>query len=248
MHRTTTFLLTALLLAPPAFIRAADAPSKPNIVFFLADDLRPDCLGILGHPIVKTPNADKLVANGFIFRNAYVLGSNSSAVCAPSRTMIQTGQSYLRKNLTTPIFAQTIRAGGYASIRSGKFGNGPKALEDQFDVHLDGGHDGKVNADNLIKFIGEQAGKKPLFLYMAGHEPHDPQVATEAYYQKYQAADIPMPANFLPFHPFDNGEMTVRDEQTLAWPRTKESVSGKLAVTMHPSPIGMSTSVASSRH
>ena len=107
-----TIALSILLLAPLASVRAADAPSKPNIVFFLADDLRPDCLGILGHPIVKTPNVDKLVANGFIFRNAYVLGSNSGAVCTPSRTMIQTGQSYLRQNITTPILAQTIRSGG----------------------------------------------------------------------------------------------------------------------------------------
>jgi len=91
----------------------------------------PHCLGVLGHPIVKTPNVDKLVANGFIFRNAYVLGSSSGAVCMPSRTMIQTGQSYLRKDTATPILAQTIRSGGYASIRSGKFGNGPEMLDDR---------------------------------------------------------------------------------------------------------------------
>ena len=45
----------------------------------------------------------------------------------------------------------------------------------------------------------------------------------------YRPADIPLPVNFLPFHPFDNGEMTVRDEQTLPWPRTRENVTGKLA-------------------
>jgi len=94
-------------------------------------------------------------------------------------------------------------------------------------VHLDGGTDGKVNADNIIRFIHEQAGKKPLFLYMARREPHDPQFATEGFHQRYKAADIPLPVNFLPFHPFDNGDMTVRDEKTPAWPRTKENVSGK---------------------
>lgn len=230
---TKRILLATFLIALSIFhgtAHAADTPpQKPNIVFLLADDLRPDCLGVLGHPIVKTPNVDKLVANGFIFRNAYVLGSNIGAVCMPSRTMIQTGQSYFRKDITTPILAQTIRCGGYASIRSGKFDNSPKILDDQFDVHKDGGPDGKVNADNIIKFIHEQAGKKPLFLYMAGHEPHDPQFATEEFYQKYKAADIPLPVNFLPFHPFDNGDMTVRDEKTLPWPRTKENLSGKLA-------------------
>ncbi|MDT8389110.1 MAG: sulfatase-like hydrolase/transferase [Lentisphaeria bacterium] len=211
---------------PPAAEPAP--PPPPNIVFFLADDLRADCLGVLGHPVVKTPNIDKLAANGVIFRNAYTLGSHSGAVCLPSRTMIQTGTSYLRKERTAPTLAQTIKAAGYASIRSGKFGNGPKKLDDEFDVHLNG-KTAEGHADNIIQFIQDNAGQKPLFLYMAGKEPHDPQFATEEFYAMYQPEKIPLPANFLPFHPFDNGDMTVRDEKTLAWPRTRESVTGKLA-------------------
>ncbi len=207
---------------------ASAEPCKPNIVFLLADDLRPDCLGVLGHPVVKTPHIDKLLEHGFIFRNAYVLGSNSGAVCTPSRTMLQTGQSYLRGHRSTPTLAQTIKAAGYASIRSGKYDNGPKKLDDEFDRHWDG-KNAAGNADNIIQFIQEHAGKKPLFLYMASHEPHDPQFATEEFYRMYKPESIPLPVNFLPFHPFDNGEMTVRDEQTLPWPRTQGDVTGKLA-------------------
>lgn len=220
-------LLCVLFLSLAVSLPAAE-PAKPNIVFFLGDDWRPDCLGALGHPVVKTPNLDKLVGNGFVFRNAYVLGSHSGAVCLPSRTMIQTGMSYLRKERTSPTLAQTVKAAGYASIRSGKFSNGPKKLDDEFDRNLDG-KTAEGHADNLIQFIKDHAGKKPLFLYMAGKEPHDPQFATEEYYRRYKPEDIPLPVNFLPFHPFDNGEMTVRDEQTLPWPRTRESVTGKLA-------------------
>jgi arylsulfatase A-like enzyme len=222
--------IMAALVLPAISLSAVHAAesSRPNIVLLMADDLRPDCLGTLGHPVVKTPNIDELVRNGLIFRNAYVLGSHSGAVCMPSRTMIQTGMSYQRKERTTPTLAQTIKAAGYASMRSGKFSNGPKLLDDKFDIHLDG-KKAEVNADNLIRFINDNAGKKPLFLYMAGKEPHDPQFATEAYYQMYKPEDIPLPVNFLPFHPFDNGDMTVRDEKTLPWPRTRESVTGKLA-------------------
>ncbi|MBN8458192.1 MAG: sulfatase-like hydrolase/transferase [Verrucomicrobia bacterium] len=229
--------LAALLLALPGVSMAADAPTppaKPNLVFLLADDLRPDCLGMLGHPVVKTPNLDKLLENGFIFRNAYVLGSNSGAVCTPSRTMIQTGMSYLRQQKPggfppeKPTLARTIKAAGYASIRSGKFGNGPKRLDDEFDRHLDGGN-ATGNADNIIGFIKKNGGGKPLFLYMASHEPHDPQFATDGFYRMYQPGKIPLPANFLPFLPFNNGEMTVRDEKTLPWPRTRENVTAKLA-------------------
>jgi arylsulfatase A-like enzyme len=226
------FFLLTFVLIQCGLVTAADLPPtapKLNIVFLLADDLRPDCLGVLGHPIVKTPNLDKLLESGFIFRNAYVLGANIGAVCTPSRTMIQTGQSYLRKERTTPTLAQTIKAAGYASIRSGKFGNNPNALDADFDQHLDGGTDAARNADNIIAFIKQNAGVKPLFLYFAPHEPHDPQHATDEFYRMYQPADIPLPVNFLPFHPFDNGDMTVRDEKTLPWPRTRENVTGKLA-------------------
>ena len=45
----------------------------------------------------------------------------------------------------------------------------------------------------------------------------------------YKPATFPCRSTFFPFHPFDNGEITVRDEQTLPWPRTKENVTGKLA-------------------
>ena len=226
-----TLALLIALLAPLAALHAADTPppaGKPNIVFLLVDDLRPDCLGALGHPIVKTPNVDKLVERGFIFRNAYTLGSNVGAVCVPSRTMIATGRSYLRKGHDTPLLAQTVKTAGFASIRSGKSGSNPNELDKAYDQHLDG-ETAAGDADNIIAFIKEHAGKKPLFLYLAAHEPHDPQHATEEFYRIYKPADIPLPVSFLPFQPFNNGEMTVRDEKTLPWPRTKENVTGKLA-------------------
>ena len=109
-------LVLLALVSPPDGLGAAEKPGKPNLVFLLADDLRPDCLGGLGHPIVKTPHLDELCRQGFIFRNAYVLGSNSGAVCTPSRTMIQTACSYLRTTRTTPTLAQTIKAAGFASM------------------------------------------------------------------------------------------------------------------------------------
>jgi arylsulfatase A-like enzyme len=59
-------LLVILLTAPPS----RGAEPKPNIVILLADDLRPDGLGSLGHPVVRTPNVDALVSTGFVFRRA----------------------------------------------------------------------------------------------------------------------------------------------------------------------------------
>jgi arylsulfatase A-like enzyme len=234
MHIWTTFTIAACAFA--ALLGAADyckgAERKPapkfNICFILADDLRPDGLHSLGNSIVKSPNLDRLVDRGLIFRNTYIVGANVGAVCTPSRTMIQTGRSYFRKERTSPTLAETIRDAGFASIRSGKFDNNPNKLDVAFDQHVNGGT-GEGNVDNIMKFIREQNGEKPLFLYLAPHEPHDPQHATDEFYAMYRPQDITLPANFLPFHPFDNGEMLVRDERTLAWPRTRENVTGKLA-------------------
>jgi hypothetical protein len=149
--------------------------------------------------------------------SAYTQGSSVPAVCLPSRTMIQTGQSYLHVRRDAPTLAQTVRRAGFASIRSGKFGNNPNRLDADFDQHLDGVN-AQGSADNVIRFIRAQGGKKPMFVYMASNEPHDPQFALAEYYAMYRPANIPLPCNFLPFHPFDNGEMTVRDEMTLPWP------------------------------
>lgn len=63
--------------------------TKPvNILFITVDQLRYDSLGYTGHPLVKTPNINKLAQNGAQFESAYV----QSAVCAPSRACLYTGR------------------------------------------------------------------------------------------------------------------------------------------------------------
>ena len=71
----------------------AQAPPRPNILFILADDHRPDCIAALGNPNLKTPNLDRLVQSGMTFPRTYCMGSMEGAVCLPSRCMIQTGRS-----------------------------------------------------------------------------------------------------------------------------------------------------------
>ncbi|WPJ97284.1 sulfatase-like hydrolase/transferase [Coraliomargarita algicola] len=220
-------LLTVLLLGTSA--RATAESEKLNICLILADDWRADCMGLLGHELVKTPNLDRLCRDGFIFRNAYVLGGDRGAVCMPSRTMIQTGVSYMREQISTPTLAETVKAAGYASIRSGKHGNNPNNLDKVFDQHPTSHQSAATHADNIIGFIQENAGKKPLFLYFAPVEPHYPHAAPKEYHAHYQADEIPMPPNFMPMHPFDNGEMLGQDEQLVKWPRTQKNVGGTLA-------------------
>ncbi len=71
---------------------------RPNIIYIYADDLGYGELGCYGQQIIKTPNIDKLAANGMRYTRHY----SGSAVCAPSRCVVMTGKdtgrSYIRNN------------------------------------------------------------------------------------------------------------------------------------------------------
>jgi arylsulfatase A-like enzyme len=61
-------------------------------------------------------------------------------------------------------------------------------------------------------------------MYLAFSNPHDPRVTAQEYRDLYRENDLPLPRNYLPLHPFDNGEMTVRDEKLAPWPRTRDEI------------------------
>jgi arylsulfatase A-like enzyme len=106
----------ALLLAPPAAIQAADAPPEPNIVFILADDLGYGDLGCYGQKQIKTPNLDRMAAEGIRFTDHYA----GSTVCAPSRcclmTGMHTGHAQIRGNTETKPMGQRPLAEGTATV------------------------------------------------------------------------------------------------------------------------------------
>jgi arylsulfatase A-like enzyme len=60
---------------------------QPNILFILTDNQNPNVLGHEGHPIVKTPNLDRLASGGTTFTNCYC----GSPLCVPARASIMSG-------------------------------------------------------------------------------------------------------------------------------------------------------------
>lgn len=124
--------LVASLLFPPATVGAAQAKKRYNILFLFADDMRQDTIGALGNKHVETPNLDNLVRRGTTFRNGYIMGSMSGAVCMPSRAMLMSGRTLFRVPMDlkgVPTLGQILRQAGYLTCGIGKWHNkGPSFL------------------------------------------------------------------------------------------------------------------------
>lgn len=86
-----------------------------------------------------------------------------------------------------------------------------------------------VFADAAVQFLQGYSSTNPFFLYVAFTAPHDPRMAPAAFKRLYEPASLALPRNFLPEHPFNNGEMLVRDERLAPWPRTPEVLRQHLA-------------------
>lgn len=84
-------------------------------------------------------------------------------------------------------------------------------------------------ADAAVEFLRDYRGDEPFFCYVAFTAPHDPRQPPQQYRQRYYDKRPPLPENFLPQHPFDDGHMTGRDENLAPWPRTPEVVGDQLA-------------------
>lgn len=117
-----------LLVTDPELAVAAEEPTgRRNVLFIVSDDLN-NSMGCYGHPLVKTPNLDKLAARGTLFQRAYC----QYPLCGPSRNSFLTGlypdSTGIHRN--SQIFRQTIpkhrslphafRDAGYFAGRIGK--------------------------------------------------------------------------------------------------------------------------------
>ncbi len=168
---------------------------------------------------------------------------------------------------------EQFAAAGYATFLTGKWHNGKESLlrifpagraiflggmGDPFTLPLQditpertlkkhpstpGKHAVEEIADAAIGFLEQRPKDKPFLLHVAMEAPHDPRRAPPEFHAKYKDNLPPLPPDFLPQHPFDNGEMTVRDEKLAPWPRTPDNIRAQLAdyyalITFMDSQIG----------
>lgn len=94
-------------------------------------------------------------------------------------------------------------------------------------MRLPGGsvrHSSEHWTDAAISFLEEDHSDRPFFLHLAYHAPHDPRQAPREFLDLYEEDDILVPPNAMPEHPFDNGELGVRDELLAPFPRTEQGL------------------------
>ena len=187
--KTLTFLAFLYL-----FFHAVMIGKKPNIVFFIADDVSQDDFGCYGHPVIKTPHIDLLAANGMRFDNAYLTTSS----CSPSRCSIITGryphntgapELHVRLPLKQVRFPELLRGAGYYAVLSGKnhmFGNKDRA----FDRITGGGGPGKEG--DWVGHVKDRPKDKPFFFWFASTDAHRAwSITKEA--PKYDPKDVIIP-------------------------------------------------------
>ena len=104
---------------------------------------------------------------------------------------------------------------------TGKYPQSASRIGDKFSSEL--------FADACVDFLRQYKGEKPFLAYVAFTAPHDPRTPPDEYRKKYDPADVSLPPNFLPEHPFDNGELRVRDELLTSFPRHPDEIRRHIA-------------------
>lgn len=98
---------------------------RPNFILFITDQHRADYLGCYGHPVLRTPNIDKLAECGVAFDRFYV----ASPVCMPNRSSLMTGRmpsvhgarsNGIPLSRAAVTFVDQLRATGYRTALIGK--------------------------------------------------------------------------------------------------------------------------------
>lgn len=175
------------------------APAKPNIVFFIADDLSLRDCSVYGATDVKTPNIQRISAESLTFNRAFV----ASPSCAPSRAVFLSGlmparngaeSNHSRPRPDVKLLPAYLHEQGYEVVAFGKVAHYGQAKDFGFDlVRYDGFHqDECVNA--ALDYLKERTSKKPLAFFVGTNFPHVPWPQNS---EGYKANEVKLPPTHI---------------------------------------------------
>lgn len=195
---------------------------EPNVLLILCDDLRWNALGCTGHPHVKTPNIDRIAAEGIIFENAFC----TTSLCSPSRASILSGlyahQHGVTNNFTEypsalNSFPKQLQAAGYETAYIGKWHMGEnnddprpgfdwfvthkgqgKYFDTEFNFHgkerkVVPGYYTTVVTDMAEDWIEKRDSDKPWMLMLGQKAPHSFYIPEAKYEHAFDQVRIPYP-------------------------------------------------------
>ena len=201
---------------------ACTQDKSANIIFIITDDQRWDALGYAGNDIIKTPEMDKLAAEGTYFANAFV----TTPICAASRASMMTGlyerkhdytfrQPPLNDKLIDQSYFSLLKNAGYYNGYLGKFGVKFNDRRDTslFDIYKPEGANfyyrlvGATKHQHLTNLMGERAVEfihnapedRPFCLTVSYNAPHAEDSSPDQYIwpaeldEMYEDVRIPTP-------------------------------------------------------
>jgi arylsulfatase A-like enzyme len=220
---------------------------RPNILFIFTDDHALQAIGAYGSVLNKTPNIDRLAAEGMIFRNAFCTNS----ICAPSRAVIQTGKhSHLNGVIDNiqpfdsaqPTFPKLLQKGGYQTAMIGKWHLKSEPVGFDYWKVLPGqgeyynpdfrtpeglerieGYTTDIVTDLSIEWLEEGWDKsKPFMLMLQQKAPHRPWYSGPDHLRMYEDVTFPEPDNLFDDYTgrasgAPNQEMEIDRHMALAW-------------------------------
>ncbi len=163
-----------LIIIFVSFFSAAFAAERPNFIFFLTDDISFDDIGPYGNTFVKTPNLDRMAAEGMVFDRAYLTTSS----CSPSRCSMITGRyphNTGAPELHMPLpsdqvtFIQQLKEGGYHTILSGKNHMGDAKALGFTDVSQG---KGPSASEDWVEILNNRPKDQPFFAWFASNDAH----------------------------------------------------------------------------
>jgi arylsulfatase A-like enzyme len=206
-HCLLAALLAALVLGS-AIPAGAGEKARPNIILIISDDHAWTDYGFMGNKNVRTPNIDRLAAEGRTFTRGYV----TTALCSPSLATLLTGkhphqhritgndpvkgkmrEDWLERFLRHAMLPRLLAMSGYLTLQTGKFWmRRPGDVGFTHDMGETDRHGGKALAigretmQPIYDFIDKaKSEKKPFFVWYAPFLPHTPHNPPPRLLQKY---------------------------------------------------------------
>lgn len=227
------YVLSMVLLMVPGWAAAADA--RPNILFIMTDDHAAHAMSCYGSRVNKTPNLDRIAAEGMRFTNCFCTNS----ICGPSRAVILTGkyshvngytQNERRFDGSQPNVAKHLRAAGYQTALVGKWhlGSDPTGFDywnilpgqgeyfnpGMIEMGVRSKRPGYVTdlvTDVAIDYLERRDREKPFFLMYHHKAPHRNWQPDAKHRNLYDDVDLPEPETL--FDDWSHRGTAARDQQ-----------------------------------